>query len=315
MVKYKILLFALVTILSCGITNSNFSIFNPGLLDYYSNVNQAENYILDGLYNDAIKHYEIAFSNNYSFPVDYYNAFMASLLIKNEIKSKKYLNKLAEYGAIKEWLRNKANDTIFFDKIAVDFNQIRSLSVDSNMLKFSSFFDDLFQQDQNCRDGSITTNELLEECDDNVMLKLYNFIDKYGFPTFEKIGVFGDFDLTGFRDMQLDMILIHQRSYTGKKIEKIAFDAVQRGEYDVRSFIRFTDYQSNELLTRIPTEPISKEELKEINKRRTKFGLFSVEDYMRRIDYHRNNLTTNKFYFVSFWDYGINFNSELKIIE
>ena len=315
MIKYIILLFALVTILSCGITYSKNSIFNRRLLDYYSNVNQAENYILDGFYIDAIKHYEIAFSNNYCFPVDYYNTFMASLLIKDEIKSKKYLNKLAEYGAIKNWLRNEVNDTIFFDKIAVDYNQIRSVSVDSNMIKFSKFFDDLFRQDQNCRDGRITTNQLLEECDDNVMLKLYDFIDKYGFPTFKKIGVFCKSDLTGFRDMQLDAILIHQRSYTGKKIEKIAFDAVLSGEYDVRSFIRFTDYQSNELLTRIPSEPISKEALKEINKRRAKLGLYSVEDYMRRIVYHRNNLTTNKFFFVSFWEYGLNFDSELKIIE
>lgn len=309
------MLFALVSILSCGITNSKISIFNSRLLDYYSNVNRAENYILDGFYIDAIRHYEIAFSNNYCFPVDYYNAFMASLLMKDEIKSKKYLNKLAVYGAIRERLRSKSNDTIFFDMIAVDFNQIRSISVDSNMLKFSKFFDDLFQQDQNCRDGSKTTNQLLEDCDDNVMLKFYDFIDKYGFPTFKKIGVFCENDITGFRDMQLDMILIHQRSYTGKKIEKIAFEAVQSGEYDIRSFIRFTDYQSNELMTRIPSEPISKEELKEINKRRAKFGLYSVEDYLRRIDYHRNNLTTNNFYLASFWDYGINFNAELKIIE
>jgi hypothetical protein len=281
------------------------------------NVNHAENYILTNDFISASKHYKIAFKSKFYFPVDVYNSLIVSSILKDTQYSRICINKLASLGALKDRLREKINNDLFFDNISVNYDSIRNIALNSQIVQHSKFIDDLLLMDQKCREGSNTDtyDRNLELCDDNVMERMYKFIDKYGFPSIVKVGIMSENELTGYKDHNLDLILIHQRSYKGKLFEKIAYDAVKKGEFDVRSYVRIFDYQENRLFSRIPNHSISKKEINDANSKRRKIGLYTVEDYYNRIEYHRNNLLDNKFYFVSFWDYGLNFESKLNIIE
>jgi hypothetical protein len=262
------------------------------LRDYYYTINLAELSIIDNKLPEAKKNYEKAFGTGYSFPSDKFNAFAVSYFMKDTIKSIQYFNDLAALGQDKEkfikyFLHSDPKPNPYIDYVTKDYKNINEKVMKSEMLLLAKKMDVMFQMDQDCRNNG-SKDDLLN-CDRNVRERLYAFVDTYGFPGYKKVGLLEEGVIQATNPGNFDMLLWHTRGFPDEKIYSIGLENVKKGIYDARRFAMGFFYQGSEYQVGTPYEPITREELDAINKKRAEIFLEPLEDYLRKVAYHTKN--------------------------
>lgn len=296
-----------------GITlsmNLHGQIMNSNLKEYYQFTNKAELAIIDSNYTHAMHYYKQAFKTGYQFPVDLFHMMNVSCEIKDYDNAKWSINKLATFNPNKDWIvahliRNKLCDSIEIKVLFGDYDNYVS-SLDTAMQNDNrAIWDLMYVIDQGCRKTDTT---YIDRCDRWIDKELIDFINKKGFPTYEKIGLKLYFVNIGYRDTEIDMLLTHRRSMKDNELMKLAYKATMIGDYDIRAFITSWDFGSNDYWIVIP-ENYSAKELEEVNKKRAEIGLCDIEDYLKKIEYsqRKENLKSQKYNFFTFFTIGISY--------
>lgn len=285
---------------------------------YYYNINLAELAIVDSNLSSAQEYYTKAFNTSYSFPVDIYNAFRVSYSQRDTVSSMKYFKELALLGQNSNKLYKYINDTAsesYFNYITKGYNSIRSGVLKSQKPFLAKKLDAIYNIDQNCRTGPPKDDSTLNICDKEVWRQLYLYIDSFGFPSSQKVGIMEEGIIQAPNFGIFDLALWHQRGIINFKIYNLAYNAVMNGEYETERFAVYADYPSEKYCVFLPNHPISKEELKEIDKRRKELYLEPLMDYYKKLKYQTKMKDNMIYHLVYIWAWAYNYTAELKIIE
>lgn len=311
---------------------------------YYYNVNLAELSILDSNYKEASLYYTEAFATGVVFPIDVYNAFRVSLLQQDTFLCIQYLNKMFSWGLdlikfklfISSADSNKViihdrelNDTSFFKYIEQDYEHIRKEYLLTNKPNLVEKLNSILLEDQNCRKKyglkkqKETENkeekdiliDSLHYCDNNVLNLVYSYVDSFGFPDVNKVGIAEQGYGYGRIENCFDIVLWHRRNLKDERTHNLYYRAVLNGEYDVRKFVRYTDFAENKYCVFIKPQAITKIQLENINKKRAEIFLEPLEDYFRKIQYQKKHGFNHAFTLVNLFSFSFNFVQSLNIVE
>ena len=291
------------------------------LRSYYENINLAELAIIENNLDQAAKYYKAAFNSGYSFPKDKYNDFRVSYLLKDTLQSVDCFNYLANLG------QDKTKFIQYFfqvDSLVYDpYMEFVTHDYDSTIKKanlrskhaLASKLNKIYQMDQLCRQENISTNDLWR-CDSNVLEKMYDYIDSFGFPSADKVGLLEQIVIQAPNSGAFDWLVWHCRGRNELRLYDIGRYYVHKGLYDARKFSRGFAYLSNDYYVLLPRQALTYAELEEVNKRRAGIFLEPLQDYARKIKFQKNNGAYRKdFYLVDFFVSAYNPSSELNIVK
>lgn len=299
---------------------------NELLHKYYYHVNQAELSIIDNNLLHAQLHYDAAFSTEYEFSRDIFNAFVVSYRLQDTLRSIHFYNRMVWAGLKKENFEglfgNKDTTELsdYYQYISIHYDSIHNIVSNSSMPALGIKFNEFYIKDQSCRTDEEKSKDL-KRCDSLIEIDLMKFIDEYDFPSYKKIGLYDTALIQPFTVDILELIMFHKRGI----IENTPFldfmwKFVESGELDARAYsMRYFCQDCSPYHVNIPLRPISKDELKLINTERRKIYLEPLEDYYKKIDYSRNfqRKINSELFFVLVNDFCKMFNGEnkLEIVE
>lgn len=298
--------------------------FNDVFLAYCKLTNLAESHIMDGAFQDALICYDSAFTL-YSQPLakDIHNAIICTEKIKNEQKTKEYLNLMIETKSLAPIYYKKWGFLKYLTKERKW--DIRKKYAEKINSKDYLFVQQLIEEDQAIRTPKNYTQK-------------YHLIQKTDSLTYAKyVAYFGDYfpgeELTlDYPSSQgIDWILF--RHWTANK--SLGFEAVKRTQKMVEN-LKFLNYDYaffydaklgnivnnlgygltlekkyiNKKTRRIFSAPrvrriqYSSENIIAINERRSEIGLDTHDEYVRKIDF----FVKNKEYYFPTGYYSITIN-------
>lgn len=308
-------------ILQCTILppKDTFAQKNENLKKYYELVNLAELSIVDNRLPDAQKYYQEAFSTPYRFPKDIYNALRVSFNMEDTSESIGYFNELARHGLKFEYFSSGFN--LVYDSVVSDFYKFISSSHDSihgivtqtKMAELAMRVDEFKDQDQNCRRGADTLIPL-QVCDSLLQLDILSFIDSFGFPGYETIGIMERDRYQPFMEGAFDLMMFHQRGVPDNEFLNKMWGFVETGELDARTYaLRYFCAPCDYYHINIPIDPITESDLQICNKKRSKIYLEPLEDYFKKIEFQRAAKKKTEYVLVGTFSYLFNGENQLVI--
>lgn len=284
---------------------------NPKTLrKYYDAVNKAELAIIDNNLPEAKKLYEKAFGTGNYFPIDTYNAFRVSYVMKDTLRSVSYFNTLAKLGQEKEnFIRYFLHsDSIpkdpYMAYVTKDYEAIHNTVMKSNIPLLAQESDSIDQMDNDCRNREMSQEEFMK-CNIAVLNKLYHYVDTYGFPGHYKTGLMEGMVGQGPNPGNFDLMIWHARSMTSQRIYSIGFENVQKGLYDAEKFARAYVFEGAEYQVTIPRDSITRKKLNKLNKKRAEIFLEPLEDLDKKIQFMmKRKFNEQQYFFVDPFFYG-----------
>lgn len=292
---------------------------NRVLKEYYDLINQAELSIIGNDLENAGKYYDQAFKTPYRFPKDIYNALRFFFNLQDTSASIRYFNELAHHGLKLEYFSSGFN--LVYDSVVSDFYRVISSSHDSiysivsqsKMAEMALRVDEFRDQDQNCRRGADTVIPL-GICDSLLQLDILNFIDSFGFPGYETIGIMERDKYQPFMVGAFELILFHQRGGQDNEFLKRIWEAVEVGELDARDYaLRYFYVPCDYYHMNIPIDPITESDLQICNKKRSEIYLEPLEDYYKKIAFQRAAKKKTEYVLVGTFSYLFNGENQLII--
>lgn len=291
---------------------------NRILKEYYDLINQAELSIVGDDLESARKYYDQAFKTPYGFPKDIYNALRVSFNLQDTSESISYFNELAHHGLKLEYFSsgfNLAYDSVvsdFYKFISSSHDRIYSIVTQTQMAELAKRVDAFKDQDQNCRRGADTLIPL-DICDSLLQLDILGFIDSFGFPGYETIGIMERDRYQPFMEGAFDLMMFHQRGVPDNEFLKRMWEAVEVGELDARAYaLRYFCVPCDYYHINIPIDPITESDLQICNKKRSKIYLEPLEDYYKKIEFQRAAKKKTEYVLVGTFSYL--FNGENRLI-
>lgn len=187
-------------------------------VQYENMIYQAENLITEENYPEAVKAYSKAYEvNNCMFAIDIENALIANIQIKDWGKSIFFAEKLMLKGVdisffnsqrfktlreTKEWKKFLKKHKKIRSEFQAGFNQAL---VDSLVVLME------YDQSEYSQLKSGKTMDNMIEVTDNINARLTKLVNKYGYPSEEKIGVniYNDTILSPFSALDFDVLFRH----------------------------------------------------------------------------------------------------------
>lgn len=290
MAKYLLIT---VLLLSCYVSPAQNRKTN--IRAYYSLVNQAELSILDSNFDKANEYYKKAFKLNPANDKDIFNAEVVSYLHKDTLFARDNLNKLAYYGMKKMvfegsfWGASIINDS-FYIFISKDYDSIYHQREKSGMAAYGKQLAAFYERDQSVRGRhSKHSKEEAKKSDLENILSFKTFINKNGFPSFEKTGFFdeGGFSVQMFGTFYL--VLWHTRPFK-TPLDKIMHNAVINGEFRPDKYAYIIDHRIGEDNNRYSMifegqKEITKEREIAIDEKRKTIYLEPLADFKKKFNY------------------------------
>lgn len=292
----------------------NFQVFSQQpdrqkVWSYYIHVNDAEIFITEGRYNDALQFYDIAFQNKMPNAKDLYNAYIASFLLKDTARTISYFNQLASYGLKKGGFeRTKFGKSIpnissdpFYQYISKDYDSLYAIAQKSTYPTYAKKLNDIYSKDQKAR----ATNEKLNiyYADSLNLIELGKFIKSNGFPSFQRTGFFETLRNSPMNPSIAWLIMWHQRGkYTS--LDNVMLDAVKSGDFAPDDYAIIADQKKNLYYTGILKTKDTNLDETEINKKRAEIYLESLEDYRAKLAFQNKD---RRFVLVQFMAFAFNF--------
>lgn len=265
---------------------------NDTVAIYYNKIYQAELLLIDDKLHEAVKYYKDAFNLNISFPIDVYNAFRASYLLNDTAHAIYFANKIFYLGVEKRILNlrlynNKAYTTnIFFEYITNNYDSINN-QLNQNEDAIYIELQNLLTIDQDCRNNidASKKDSILLVCDQKVADMFKSYFNKYGFPSFNKVGL-NMTDFKGFHIFSLfDLLLWHHRGNLKSALFDHAVDALNTGEYDARMFMMCWAYSKPEYKIYGSIDNMTADKISYANKLRAQYYIAPLEEFQKKLDY------------------------------
>ncbi|GEM_PF-1945684 len=260
------------------------------LESYYQTINRAELSIVRDDYKSASQNYATAFKHygGIRFAKDLMNAFYAALFAGDTSSSIYYLDSLAFYGFHKgRPIKYFQNNKILENSLAKRYDSIQSAgkaSLDWVMIKACDSF---LHVDQAIRKQYVDKSEMgINEFRRLDSLNFYGFldyIDKHGFPAFNKIGFSSMSSASPIQTNVFYLLLWHQRSTIfPDSVEHKIRDLIYQGQllpYDYAT-CRFSSYDYYGF---IPTAALPVSAIERINSNRSKIYMETVAEFKEKM--------------------------------
>ncbi len=294
---------------------SGFSAIPDSLKAYYESVNRAELSIVEANYAEAIALYDRAFQmKDFPYCRDIYNQAVCAVLVEDYSMAAANLENLCKYGyELDSLLAKPVFDPLFSSPMGEDLVKTCAGSGQGFDHNLRQVYDSLLVVDQlfRIKEGSYAVyGDTIAALDESNATFLVNLIESDGFPTEEKVGTYLEFDYESFR-----MIVFHNnvgsRSGIRYDFTEILYEAVETGELDVRVGIQLIvgstgmddfgfefsglvqhgleeNFQKGKVDTTLSAwgfYSIEPDMEREIDERRAKMGLCSLDDFRAKTIY------------------------------
>lgn len=271
---------------------------NREYFNYYSQINNAEKYVLDSMFTEADSVYYQLFyvTKTRPFKIDVFKAFKNSLSIKENSNTDKYLKDAIHFGLTKKELKNDGCYNHLSKNQKQFFNEVKPIELDEDVIQQ---IHTMFKKDQKAR--AFWTDWLSWEKQVKIMDKidtvnvrlLLELIEQKGFPGISKIG---EKEINQYAANEILNLILHFNHKNFEKILPYLLNAVRQGEFYPYYLARCVDYlyMSTKIedsiynMARIqqlygtvlqPNSIIPFGEIDEVNSRRALLGLEPVEEY------------------------------------
>ena len=302
----KTLLFVLYIALAFHADRS-YAVDTAKIRKYYELTNKAELAIIDSNYSEATGLYKKAFTMKEGNGTDLFNAFIVSFLTKDTQNARLCFRELTLHGMKLSVLENskfgeKISKDQLFQLVTSDYDSLREVCLKSDKPRLASILDSIYDNDQRARQNSKEMHVSYEDIDNANVDNICNFVQKYGFPSFEKVGVLEKRTITVGNFGAFSLVMWHVR---GRKtrLSTIAHNAVIAGEYPPNEYALISDMRDPKYYMILPehldmiapTNSSTKETNMDenvINQNRYSIYLESLHDYRRKLDFLK---TDNRF--------------------
>lgn len=271
---------------------------------YHMLINKAELKILENKFDKSAILYEKAFCTHNGFAIDLSNAFLTAYKCGNEELMKYAASKLIEKGT----KINYFNQSRFSNLKTSDFwNEFLNSEYKISEKKYSQSINiqyrnslvNLMKYDQEPRSPGLNLN--LEVVNQVVHDSLLYFLETYGFPSEEEVGIWFSNDTFIKNISPFELLVLHQfQSERGADFIQILKSAVRRGELkpiklgfyagilDDES-INFGCLDNNQIVLYQINDSLyecSCKKMNIVNKRRKAFYLEPLETTLKKIKYY-----------------------------
>jgi len=281
---------------------------------YHPLINQAELYVVEGKYAEALQAYRQAFTAvPTAFARDYYNAAVCAALLQQEKQAVDYLKKLARKGVSLAYLeQQQVFDTLQtsrqWRKFKRKYPRYRHKFEQSANLDLRADLDELYARDQYFRQaaGSLRVyRDTLQQIEAQNLKMLLQWIETYGYPGEELIGVADTLEQLPRYSIVIER---QTRARKGYDFTSILTEAVRQGriapqpaaylldqqagqsKYGTKAFVRLKcssckDSKQRKVLKRYMEEKREKHELEQLDANRQQLGLEPMGDYKKKVLY------------------------------
>jgi hypothetical protein len=216
---------------------------------YYKIIEEAESHIIDYDYAMASKKYEKGYELNHSmFGIDVYNALLCNVYLKNWIGCEFWASKLIDKGVETDFFNSKVFNEL---KKTNEWGNIKNLFLRRKSkinIDLKRQLDSLVIEDQKVY-CSIPTGEIsyyeAKENTISVEEKFSHLIEKYGYPTEEKVGLRVINDTLLSFIPPFDVLIRHGYQSNNTKLLNFFNSSLNSGEMDLRVKISNSDDSEN----------------------------------------------------------------------
>ncbi|HEU4609379.1 MAG TPA: hypothetical protein VFS31_14780 [Chitinophagaceae bacterium] len=291
---------------------------------YYLLKNKAEIQILDSSFTEALASYNKAFCYKYPNVLDVMNAFTLSVLIQDSACAKRYFNNLAYHGTPQKALAlypqsDSIKNSPFYQWLSADYDSAYAAGQKNVPADYIRVLDSLSDADQAVRVAHTPTQEQLLKIlvtDSTNLLFLKAYIERQGFPTYKRLGVFEKTYEGWPHGMSSLWFMLWHTRHLYKTLNEILLDAVKRGELDPNEYALIMDVQAQQSIyyQLMPRKidrvkrtsaflPVSN--VKQIDKKRASIYLDSLANFRRKLLYQ--NRPDKIFRFLPYFVMSSNF--------
>lgn len=291
----------LILFLLCLIPESHATSYDS-VNKYYQHKYLAENAIMDADYPHAVKEYKIAYQYKTPNGVDLHNSFKVAYICRDSAMAKSW----HDTGILHGWTKSGFEETEYGKSIKNDglyqwinsnYDSLHRIALNSNMPKVARIMDSVLHADQAVRpilNRPITEKETqsMVHADSINIVFLKRYMEQNGYPDFEKVGVFEEFNYPS----TIWFVLYHTR-YISKELNKLCFQAVLEGKMPPGEYASIVDMQENapayfeqpkwDKNGNIPI-PLTGTERAAINELRAKLFLEPIEDYHKKLLFQKD---------------------------
>ncbi len=271
---------------------------------YHMLINNAELKIVENKFEKSAIFYEKAFRIHNGFAIDLSNAFLAAYKCGNEELMKYAASKLIEKGTGINYFNqsrfaNLKTSDFWIEFLNSEYKISEKKYLQSINFQYRSSLENLMKYDQEPRRPGLNLN--LEVVNQIVHDSLLYFLETYGFPSEEKVGIWFSNDTFIKSISPFEFLVLHQfQSERGADFIQILKSAVQKGElkpiklgfyagilddesinFGCLDNNQIVLYQINDLLYEC-----SCKKMKVVNKRRKSFYLEPLEITLKKIKYY-----------------------------
>jgi len=228
----------IILLLFCGLNiQQAYCQMSEKLKMHYSLINKAEMAIIDSNYQLAINLYDSAFTYKDSpFATDIYNAAICATLTLQYDKTLLYLQRVLDKGyKIQKLFEKPLFDEFFKSDFGIELIQYSHNIVYKHNIILNNQLDSLFDIDQKFRKMVNNPYEVykdtISKIDDSNAIFIIDFINKYGFPNEDLIGLYTNL----YNNTSWYIVILHnqQRYSKGKTktdMTDLIYDALYNGE-------------------------------------------------------------------------------------
>lgn len=259
---------------------------------YYEFINKAELAIIDSQYNIAEGCYQKAFELKYPNDKDLSNAFLVSYALRNTKRAKKYIDDLCYKGWNAGYVKDIMSlpDTAFFNTISKNCDSFCKAGKSKDIYEKVSILYSIFKEDQRVRKDDFTDTLEAIKVDNENMEHLGQYIDKYGFPSFEQKGWWLTPEAC-FNDAYYStwIVIWHERELTRTPLDKKIEAAVLAGDFrpdywEAAQLYRPDAVKRYHMRLSDADSSLTTAEIAEINKNRASIYLESLQDFRKKYD-------------------------------
>lgn len=290
--------------------------------DYYPKVNQAEMFIVEGNYQEALQVYQDAFASvSFSPSIDLYNAVVCALYLDEWPVAKSFLIRIIGRNVepLFLWRRLKPFQEVLEPHWEVIKAYPRMLSEHENYRQELYEMEDLDQEFRNRQNANELYADTIAAIDQRNIERFCELVEQYGFPGEH---LFGAEKQILTIDFPASIVLRHyfqglsNGDDTTDRLTGILEEAVKRGELEPNLMAYLLSVQNNQELklggggiwvfksgdknSGYMVEKFTPEQKVLIDENRVRLGLDPIDDYKLKAAFGRTNARIKSFNFSKY---------------
>lgn len=232
--KFSFLLILAIPIFGYAQPKSWFEANKP----YFDLINKAEFEIMESDFVTSHRYYSEAFEKyQSSYADDYFNALVISIKVSDETLAYVCANRLAEMGICLEFCEAQP----FLKQHKVKWEELIAKVANPKQEKneYRGIIEQMLNDDQDIRMDKSYTLEKLKNLDSIRYVDFRELIDKYGFPSAEKIGIKCSSSNRDIHPNPADILMNHFTRWQFPGIDTILVNALASGDLHPNEYAQF----------------------------------------------------------------------------